>query len=75
MIILCLWLQHYIALAALPEHLVNSYVQSNTNTCSYYNKRSWTVVDSFNVDKNGRELRKIIISNNVIEIRGFEYEH
>ena len=75
MIILCYLIHHYIALEALPKHLVEDYVRSNTNTCRYYNKRSWTVVGSFNVVKNGRELRKVVITNDVIEIRGYEYGH
>lgn len=67
-------MHHYTTLEALPEHLVESYIRSNTNTCRYYNKRSWDIVDSFTVDKNGREITKVVISNNVIRIKGFLYE-
>ena len=74
MIILCLLAHHYMALQALPEHLVDSYIRSNTTTSRYYNKRSWDIVDSFNVDKNGREFTRVVISNNVIKIKGYLYE-
>lgn len=64
--ILCALLIHYNALVALPEHLREVYVLSNTNTCQVYSKRSWEII--------GHSESNVTITNGVIQVSGYLFE-
>jgi hypothetical protein len=64
--IICALLIHYTALKALPEYAREVYIQSNTNTCQMYSKRSWDIVE--------RNNAHIEVSNGVIEVRGYYFK-
>ena len=61
--VICALLIHYTTLKTLPEYAREVYIQSNTNTCQLYSKRSWDVVE--------KDKARITISNGVIEVEGY----
>lgn len=61
--IICALLIHFTTLSNLPDYRRDVYINSDTNTCRIYSKRTWEVVE--------RKDSTITITNNTILVNGF----
>lgn len=66
MIVVCYLLSHLMQLKALPVHLRENFIRSNTTSCQYYSTRSWKILE--------QTKRKVVLTNGVIEVKGYIFK-